>query len=76
MSTHGAQILSELWRPQMPIGQAMETENFRKALDTYVMEPDYRSGADYRTYATQAVARERELVQALGLARAASRGGA
>ncbi|ARU06011.1 hypothetical protein CCO03_16250 [Comamonas serinivorans] len=56
--------------------QAMETENFRKALDTYVMEPDYRSGADYRTYATQAVARERELVQALGLARAASRGGA
>ncbi len=27
MSTPGAQILSELWRPQMPIGQAVEARN-------------------------------------------------
>ncbi|MFA0887576.1 MAG: sensor histidine kinase [Synergistales bacterium] len=27
MSTPGAQILSELWRPQMPIGRAVEAEN-------------------------------------------------
>lgn len=55
--------------------QAMAAESFKKALDTFVMEPDYRSGADYLAYATEAVARERELVQALGLSRSAARGG-
>ena len=56
--------------------QAMAADSFKKSLDNFVMEPDYRNGADYRAFAEQAVARERELVNALGLAKASSRGGA
>ena len=39
MSTPGAQILSELWRTQMPIGQAMETENAKGEAFTIAVYP-------------------------------------
>lgn len=55
--------------------QAMAADSFKKSLDNFVMETDYRSGADYRSYAEQAVARERDLIGALGLMRTSARGG-
>ena len=44
MSSPGAQILSELWRPQMPIGQAMETENAKGEAFTIAVYPAGSTG--------------------------------
>ncbi|MGJ7611071.1 MULTISPECIES: tripartite tricarboxylate transporter substrate binding protein [unclassified Variovorax] len=49
--------------------QAMETKEFKEMLARYEMEPDYKSGKDYRAFAVDAMKREKEILDALGLSR-------
>lgn len=49
--------------------QAMETKEFREMLARYEMEPAYMSAKDYRAFAVDAMKREKEILDALGLSR-------
>jgi tripartite-type tricarboxylate transporter receptor subunit TctC len=49
--------------------QAMETKEFKDVLARYEMEPGYRSAKDYRAFAVDAMKREKEILDALGLSR-------
>lgn len=48
---------------------AMHQPEFRQALARYDMEPDYKSSADFHRFAVETMKQEKEILEALGLAR-------